>query len=423
VENLHIFVPPRGTGEHFQTPKRSSVVIDDLTADGAILEVASRNPGKQPLKFSFREFTLSNVGAQGPASFKAKFSNPEPPGEIATDGKFGPWNADDVGRTPVSGEYLFQQADLGVFRAIAGTLSSSGKFAGTLDHVDVQGTTDTPNFTVTSSSHQLALRTQFQAEVNGKNGDTFLQDVTAHFSRTTVRSAGSIAGNETEKGKTTSLNIATKAGRIEDILDLFTRSKQAAMSGIVNFKAKVLIPPGKRSFLEKVELQGDFGIDDGKFTKADTQQGVNTLSQGALGEKDHAKNVPDQIRPETVLSDLKGHVVLKDGTANFSLLSFSIPGADAQLHGTYNIINEKIDLHGTLRTNSELSKTTHGMKALMLKVLDPFFKKHRAGYAAPVKITGTYDHPSFGLDLVDRDDKQQKAKKPVRSFGISGKPS
>ncbi len=120
---------------------------------------------------------------------------------------------------------------------------------------------------------------------------------------------------------------------------------------------------------------------------------------------------------------MKGHVVLKDGTANFSLLSFSIPGADAQLHGTYNIINEKIDLHGTLRTNSELSKTTHGMKALMLKVLDPFFKKHRAGYAAPVKITGTYEHPSFGLDLVDRDDKQQKTKKPVRSFGISGKPS
>ena len=35
----------------------------------------------------------------------------------------------------------------------------------------------------------------------------------------------------------------------------------------------------------------------------------------------------------------------------------------------------------------------------MLKVLDPFFKKKRVGYVAPIKIGGTYEHPSFGLDL------------------------
>ena len=37
----------------------------------------------------------------------------------------------------------------------------------------------------------------------------------------------------------------------------------------------------------------------------------------------------------------------------------------------------------------------------MLKVLEPFFKKHKTGYIAPVKVTGTYHHPSFGLDLAD----------------------
>jgi len=74
-------------------------------------------------------------------------------------------------------------------------------------------------------------------------------------------------------------------------------------------------------------------------------------------------------------------------------------GASAQLDGTYNVITEKIDLHGMLRTNAELANTTHGPKALFLKVLDRFFKKKHAGYIAPVKITGTYSHPSFGLDL------------------------
>jgi hypothetical protein len=48
---------------------------------------------------------------------------------------------------------------------------------------------------------------------------------------------------------------------------------------------------------------------------------------------------------------------------------------------------------------SEPAKTTQGMKALMLKVLEPFFKKKRVGYIMPVKITGTYEQPLFGLDL------------------------
>jgi hypothetical protein len=66
------------------------------------------------------------------------------------------------------------------------------------------------------------------------------------------------------------------------------------------------------------------------------------------------------------------------------------------------LISTKIDLHGTLKTQEEVSKTTHGIKSVMLKVLDPFFKNKPAGYLAPVKITGTYDHPSFGLDIGDR---------------------
>jgi hypothetical protein len=128
AEGMRILIPPRGSDEHLQTPKRSPVVIDDLIGDGAILEVASREADKQPLKFSFHKFVLSNVGSNVPASFQATLSNPEPPGEITTAGKFGPWTADDVGKTAVSGDYLFQQADLGVFRGIAGLLSSSGKF-------------------------------------------------------------------------------------------------------------------------------------------------------------------------------------------------------------------------------------------------------------------------------------------------------
>ena len=148
----------------------------------------------------------------------------------------------------------------------------------------------------------------------------------------------------------------------------------------------------------------------GNFTKSDTQQGVNSLSQGALGDKNH-KTENDDSDSQNVLSDLKGHILLRNGIATFSNLSFSVPGASAEMQGTYNLISEKIDLHGTLKTVAEISKTTHGIKSLMLKVLDPLFKNKPDGYLAPVKITGTYDHPEFGLDLGNgANDKSQNVK-------------
>jgi len=408
AEGMHIRTPPRGSGERFQTPERSAIVIDRLIADGAILEV-SRAADRPALKFSFHGFELNNIGSNSPALFRATFSNPEPPGEITTSGKFGPWNADDVGKTGVSGEYQFQRADLGVFHGIAGLLSSSGKFSGVIDQIDVEGQTDVPNFSVTSSSHQVRLRTQFHAAVNGENGDTFLRQVIATFWKTTVSSRGSVAGRSGQPGKTASLELAAKDGRIQDILLLFVQAKRAPMSGITSFHAKASIPPGARPFLEKVELHGDFGVNAGSFTNPTTQEGVNHMSEGALfGEPDHQKDAKqkEENDPGTVLSHLKGHVELRDGTARFSNLSFSVPGALAQMQGTYNLITEKIDLHGTLKTVSEPSKTTSGVKAAILKVLSPFFKKKPVGYVMPVKITGTYEHPLFGLDLMDDRNKQ-----------------
>jgi hypothetical protein len=411
VEGMHILIPPLGT-EPFKTPPRSAVVIDDLVADGTVLEVASRDAGTSPLQFSFRGLNISDVGSNVPAVFKATLSNPKPPGEITTTGKFGPWNANAVGKTGVSGDYRFEHADLGAFPGVSGMLASSGKYSGTLEHIEVQGSTDVPLFAVTRSSHHAQLRGQFHAVVNAENGDVFLQNINANFRQTTISSQGSVAGGAGETGKTAALTLASKDGRIQDLLLLWTTSPQAPMSGVVSFQAKVSLPPGETRFLKKVELQGDFGINAGSFTKSDTQQGVNSLSQGALGDKNH-KAENDGGDPQNVLSDLKGHVLLRNGIATFSNLSFGVPGALAQMRGTYNLTSTEIDLHGTLKTQAEVSKTTHGIKSVMLKVLDPFFKNKPDGYLAPVKITGTYDHPAFGLDIADpRSNGSQHGKVP-----------
>ncbi len=62
ADGMRILIPARGSGEEFKTPKRSTFVIDDLIADGATLEIASREAGKQPLsKLQSRGSTCSGT--------------------------------------------------------------------------------------------------------------------------------------------------------------------------------------------------------------------------------------------------------------------------------------------------------------------------------------------------------------------------
>jgi hypothetical protein len=208
--------------------------------------------------------------------------------------------------------------------------------------------------------------------------------------------AKSAKGNgRDEKGKTAIIEVTAAKGRIEDILGLFVEASRSPMSGEVTLHAKVTIRPGSQPFLRKISLKGEFGIADGGFTNSSTQESVNKLSAGARGEKDTSD-------AETALTDLTGQVAIDNGVSTFSDISFGIPGAAARMRGTYNLINYKIDLHGQMKVDTKISKTTTGPKALLLKAMDPLFKKRRKGEVVPIKISGTYDKPSFGLDLTDR---------------------
>lgn len=397
AEGGHVFVPPFGSNVTFET-QHSKLVVEELVADGTVIEFASNDPNKKPLRFEVRQGLLHDVQWGNPIVYDLKFHNPEPPGEIATRGKFGVWTKGHPGDTPISGEYTFDRADLGVYGGIAGILASNGNYGGVLKHIDIAGGTEVPDFEVESGRHKVKLVTQFNAFVDGTHGDTFLQHVDARFGRTNLAVQGSVAGVKGRKGKTALLDLTTRQGRIEDILGLFVKTPRAPMSGAIALKAKAEIPPGKERFLKNVKLQGTFGIDDGSFSKPETQKNVNQLSAGARGDK--------MEDAETVLTDLKGRVVLEAGVATFSDLSFGIPGADAHMYGTYSLLDHKIDLHGRMRVDTKISKTTTGIKSLLLKAMDPFFKKKKQSEVVPVHIGGTYEHPQFGLDLINQ-------KKPV----------
>jgi hypothetical protein len=393
AEGGHVFVPPLGSHVTFAT-QHSELVVDELVADGTVVEFASQEPNKKALRFEVHQGVLHNVQWISPIDYDLTFQNPEPPGEVATRGKFGVWVKGNPGETPISGEYTFERADLGVYRGVAGTLASKGKYDGLLKHIDVTGSTEVPDFEVETGRHKVKLVTQFGAFVDAIHGDTFLKHVDARFRQTNLVVEGSVAGIKGRKGKTALLDLISRQGRIEDILGLFVSEPRPPMSGAISLKAKAEIPGGPQPFLEKVKLHGAFGIDEGTFSKPTTQESVNELSAGARGEK--------MEDAETVLTDLKGQVVLERGIAKFSDLSFGVPGATANMHGTYNLLNHKIDLHGRMQVDSSISKTTTGVKSLLLKAIDPFFKKKKKGEIVPVHITGTYEHPQFGLDLTSQ---------------------
>jgi AsmA-like C-terminal region len=405
LTGLHVHAPLRGISANSsagQSSQKGEVRIGEIVADGGELEVA-RSDGKAPLKFEMHALRVESYARGNSWSYSVTMENAEPPGEIISEGKFGPLNLTDLAATPVSGSYKFQKADLGVFPGISGTLSSTGDFAGRLGEIGVHGAIDIPNFKVVKSEHEVHLTSKFTANVNGTNGDVFLKQVETSFLQTTVAASGSVAGKPGQKGKTTSLDVEVNNGRIQDLLRLFVTANHPPMNGVTNLKAHLEIPPQKRAFLQELILRGDFGIGEGAFTKPAMQTRVDEMSERARGEKQDkdktkAKPEPDADIPENVVLNLKGHVDLREGVAKFSELSFSVPGASARIDGTYNLLNEQIDFHGMLKTEAELSQETTGMKSTLLKPFDPLFKRKKAGAAVAVKMTGTYKNPQFGFD-------------------------
>ena len=366
---------------------KSKAVVDELIVAESVLEF-SRGSGTQAMKFEIAELSVSNPGTDDVMRFETVLRNPMPPGEVRVSGSLGPWRADNLGQTPLSGIYSFRNANLGVFHGIAGTLSSEGSFEGIVQQLKVRGKTDTPDFEVTDTGHKIGLSTQFQARVNTGKGDVVLEQVTARLGKSGVNAQGSVAGRQGEKGKTTSLGLTSRSGRIQDFLYLFLKDRVPPMTGLFSFRGQAVLPPGKEPFTERIQLEGDFGVGDATLSNPTTQTKLEELSERAEAEKDDD--------PERVVSELKGHALLRQGIATFSRLSFRVPGAVARLHGTYSLISHRIDLHGRLSTKATLPQATSGVKSFLLKIINPVLKKnHRGGGVVALTVTGIYPHPDY----------------------------
>jgi hypothetical protein len=404
VAGLHIVIPPKDQNgqEPNVLPLTNSVsgknlAIGEIVTKDALLEFLPESSGKEPFRLKVDQLKLDNVGESGPIAFHALLRNSEPPGDIRSDGQIGPWNEESPGSTPVSGSFTYRNVKLGFFQGIEGTLSSSGKFGGTIGQIHSDGDVAVPDFHVSGGSGSVPLSAKYEALVNGTNGDTELQRVQSNFERTTLFANGPIAGKSGEQGKTAALEMSAQHARVEDLLRLFAGVAKPSIVGPIQLRAKVQLPPGPQAFLRRVSLEGDFGIGGERFTNPDVQTPLNKLSESAQGETTKQQAADSQ----TALSNLKGHVVLRNGTATLSNISFTEPGTLAEISGTYNLLDKSVHLSGTLHTNGDLSDTTSGFKAVVLKAVGPFLKKKTVTVVS-FTITGTSSKPAFALDLVGK---------------------
>jgi hypothetical protein len=397
LDGLRITIPPRtpndkSAGRNATTTMVGMVIIEHLESKDAQLVIVPKNPAKQPKIFTIHSLDLDSVGFDRSIPITATLTNAIPTGEIATQGAFGPWVRGDPGSTPLRGRYSFGRADLNTIHGLGGTLTSNGDFTGILSEIDVRGTTKTPNFVLDIGGAPVPLDTAFHAVVDGTNGDTYLKRVDAKLAETAISASGAIVAEEGVKGRTVKIDLTIAKGRIQDLLLLAVSAPKPVMLGTITFSAALLVPPGTAPVADRMSLIGRFALRHARFTDDGVQQQLANLSRRAQGKKQG-----DPIAP--IVSDMSGQFVLRDGTARFQDLRFDVPGATVDLAGQYGLRNEQIDFTGTLGMDASISQAAGGgIKSLLLKPIDPLFRKHGKGAMLPITIRGPRAQPTFGLN-------------------------
>ena len=422
VEGMELHIPPssqRGPllnnnpGSH---PARTkvSLLIDKIHCKDVKIFIDRDKPGKDPLEFDIHKLELTDFGPSQPLTYVADLTNPVPTGQIHAVGHFGPWVSEEPRVTPLDGDYSFSDADLGTIKGIGGTLSSTGHFGGEFGNITIDGTTDTPNFSIDITNHPVPLHTKFHAYVDGSTGDTTLDPVQAHLLHSDFTARGTVQ-NIHGRGHDIALDVNMPHARIEDMLVLGVKSTPPLMHGALTMQAKLHIPPGHVRVAQKLELVGTFAINGVEFTNLKIQDRVDSLSMRAQGRPQDA-GTAGKDRQAEVQSEMKAHFNLAQGVISVNDLNYQIPGALVLMNGVYSTDGNQFEFKGHVRTQATASQMVTGWKSWLLKGVDPFLQKNGAGLELPISISGAKGDVDFRLALHGTaDETPQEMKKDLKS--------
>jgi len=371
---------------------KSPILIDTITSRAAKLQIDTDDPGKLPRVFEIHDLVMTDFGFDRAAAFEARLSNWKPAGEIHVKGTFGPWNTSDPRMTALGADYSFDNANLDTIKGIGGILSSKGRFHGVLERIRVEGTTDTPDFRVDVAGQPVRLQTRFAAVVDGTNGNTWLDPVEATLAGSShIVARGEVVRSQDVKGRKIYLQITIDDARMEDILKLAIKAKQTPLTGQMKMQTTFLLPAGEADVPQRLQLDGAFSIAKARFTSFNVQQRIDTLSRRGRGDTGNSG--------PSVVSNLSGRFVMKDGRIQLRNLTFAVPGSAVQLAGSFDLKSEQLDFDGHLLLDASLSETVTGFKSVLVKLAQPFFRRPGGGTKLPIRVSGTPENPAFGLDV------------------------
>ena len=121
---MEINIPPKGERQDLGRRKLRIriVIIQNVQIQDAALVLLPKDAGRTAAAIPYRAPASAVGGRDSAMRYDADLTIPKPPGTVKSTGNFGPWNASEPGDTPLQGDYTFDNADLGIFAAIAGTL-------------------------------------------------------------------------------------------------------------------------------------------------------------------------------------------------------------------------------------------------------------------------------------------------------------
>jgi AsmA-like C-terminal region len=401
VNGLRVRIPapgePKNWNEATDTDDTSSKVsVGRVTTDGAVLEI-EKEKGELPLKFEIHKLLLDSVAAHEPMHYEVSMGIPDPPGELESKGKFGPWEDGEVGKIPLSGSVKLSGAKLNKYAGLGGTIQSEERFGGTLEQVEVTGKASAPDFELVSAGHKVEIGTQFDVTVNAIKGEAQLKGIVGRVGKTTIHVRGRVVQNAKSDHREASLDFSIANGRAEDLLWVFSGTSKPAMIGVAVCSGHVRMRKFGDGFLDALEANGKFQVQDGHFQKM-VQVKTNVLSARAQGKKIKTEDDAPEVAVENLSSDIK----IENGVANLTSTYFQVPGARARVEGTYKLENAHVDLRGNFWTDASLSDNTTGIKTVLLEPLDPLFRRKHAGAMVGVSMTGDIHSPTIGTVLTKK---------------------
>lgn len=392
ITGLHIVVPPLGSpANHQDFPPGSSAdfggpttAIEHLLLHQSTLDIMRADGSRY--SFPIQQLVITHLQQGQPLAYAVDMRNAKPAGRIFSTGTFGPINANNLGATPLSGNFNFSQVNLHDLGDITGTLSSQGRFHGTLAAFDAYADSNTPDFAI-DGGKPTSVAASVRCTINAVNGDILLHAIDAISGATTIKLQGAIIGSP----KVANVDI-TAAGRVQDILRPFMQ-RPIPIAGNVSLHSHAHLDPDGHGlgFLQRLHVDGAFDAPAERLTDPNTEQKLSAFSRRAQANKTPAPDSANQSSDPSadVVSSLSGPASIRNGVVSTQRLTFQMPGAAVDLSGNFNLHTCTANLTGNLRMQSDISHAATGLKSVLLKPLIPFFKKKNAGAVIPIAVTGT----------------------------------